>query len=123
MAHSTPIFFNSGLETLRIKECDRIEALQRELKKIGVECAIPAEGVLEWDGRRHPLIGLPEFDTYGDHRMAMAFAPVSIYIPGIKIRDAEVVSKSYPEYWEHLQGAGFTLVDGDVSPDQLFADQ
>ena len=113
----------SGLETLRIKECDRIEALQRELKKIGVECAIPAEGVLEWDGRRHPLIGLPEFDTYGDHRMAMAFAPVSIYIPGIKIRDAEVVSKSYPEYWEHLQGAGFTLVDGDVSPDQLFADQ
>lgn len=116
-------FHISGLSTLRIKECDRLAALQTELKKIGVECNIISDHTLEWDGMRRPLLGLPEFDTYGDHRIAMAFAPVSIYIPGIKIRDVEVVSKSYPHFWEHLKEAGFTLVDGDVTPDQLFAEQ
>ena len=62
---------------------------------------------------------LPAFDTYADHRMAMSLAPVSLYIPGIIIRDAEVVSKSYPQYWEDLRAAGFTLVDADAEPDTL----
>lgn len=110
----------TGLDTLRIKECDRFEAISRELAKLGVVVDEPAPGVMEWLGRRNPLQALPEFDTYGDHRMAMAFAPVAIYIPGIKIRDVEVVSKSYPGFWSDLQSAGFNLVDGDASPEQLF---
>lgn len=110
----------TGLQTLRIKECDRLEALRTELDKLGVKCDTPGGDTLEWDGFRHPLTGLPEFDTYGDHRMAMAFAPVAFYIPGIKIRDAGVVSKSYPEFWEHLRTAGVTLVDGDVTVEELF---
>ena len=52
---------------------------------------------------------LPVFDTYDDHRMAMALAPVALFMPGITVRNAEVVSKSYPDYWEHLRAAGFTL--------------
>lgn len=116
-------FILSGLGSLVLKECDRLEALRLELDKIGVECAVSADGVLSWDGRRVPMRGLPEFDTYGDHRMAMAFAPVAFYIPGIKIRDVEVVSKSYPEFWEHLQQAGFTLVDGNVSYEDLFKEE
>lgn len=116
-------FTITGLETLCLKECDRLEGLSVELDKIGVECLVTGGHTLEWNGRRIPLRGLPEFDTYGDHRMAMAFAPVSIYIPGIKIRDIEVVSKSYPEFWEHLQAAGFTLVDGNVPYDELFNEE
>lgn len=105
-------FTLSGVSNLRIKETDRLEALRRELLKIGVEMEV-AEDVITWGGRRMPIAEMPEFDTYGDHRMAMAFAPVSVYIPGIVIRDAQVVSKSYPEYWEHLQQAGFEIVDAD----------
>lgn len=53
------------------------------------------------------------FDTYGDHRMAMALAPVSIYIPGIVVRDTGVASKSYPEFWDDLRMAGFEVTDAD----------
>lgn len=113
----------TGLGTLALKECDRLEALRLELEKIGVECQVTASDSLEWSGRRVPLRGLPEFDTYGDHRMAMAFAPVALYIPGIKIRDVDVVTKSYPDYWTHLQQAGFTLVDGSVSYEELFNEE
>ena len=67
---------------------------------------------LVWNGLRipHPTAGHPiAFDTYADHRMAMAFAPVALYVPGIVIRNAEVVSKSYPEFWKHLANAGFRI--------------
>ena len=113
-------FSLSGLGSLRIKETDRIEALRKELAKVGVAVevdtfvapmATEADTVMSWDGRRHPIIELPEFDTYDDHRMAMAFAPCSIYIPGIVVRNCEVVSKSYPDFWDHLSEAGFTIVD------------
>lgn len=110
----------SGLHTLRIKETDRVEALRREFAKIGVELTTPtlpndpAAVLLEWDGRRMPIRELPAFDTYADHRMAMCLAPVSIFIPGITVRDIEVVSKSYPGYWDDLAAAGFTLEDASV---------
>lgn len=52
---------------------------------------------------------LPRFDTYDDHRMAMCLAPVAIYLPGIVICDIEVVSKSYPDFWDDLRNAGFIL--------------
>lgn len=110
----------TGLETLRVKECDRLDAISRELLKVGVQTEIIGNHTLEWTGRRMPLTSCPEFDTYGDHRMAMALAPVSIFIPGIKIRNAEVVTKSYPQFWEHLTEAGFTLVDGDTPYESLF---
>ena len=62
---------------------------------------------------------MPVFDTYADHRMAMCLAPVSLYVPGIIIRDAEVVTKSYPDFWEHMRAAGFTLLDADEEPADL----
>jgi 3-phosphoshikimate 1-carboxyvinyltransferase len=71
------------------------------------------------------MFEVPEFDTYDDHRMAMAFAPVSVFVPGIIIRNAEVVSKSYPGYWDDLRSAGFTVVDRDedVQFDQVEAEE
>ncbi len=106
-----------GVTNLRIKETDRLEALRRELMKIGVEMEVEKD-VISWSGRRMPIAEMPEFDTYGDHRMAMAFTPVSLYIPGIVIRDAQVVGKSYPEYWEHLRQAGFEIVDAEDSENE-----
>lgn len=112
-------FHFTGLHTLAIKETDRVAALHDELAKTGVMLDTSVPGALSWDGRRVPMRELPAFDTYADHRMAMSLAPVSLYIPGIIIRDAEVVSKSYPQYWEDLRAAGFTLVDADAEPDTL----
>lgn len=103
----------SGLDSLRIKETDRLDALSRELLKIGIRVQIShdiLQGLtMTWDGTRTPIVQIPEFDTYKDHRMAMAFAPVSVYIPGIIVRDVDVVAKSYPGYWDALRAAGFTL--------------
>ena len=52
---------------------------------------------------------LPVFDSHNDHRIAMAFAPVALFVPGITIRHAEVVEKSYPHFWDDLAAAGFTV--------------
>ncbi|MDE6526072.1 MAG: 3-phosphoshikimate 1-carboxyvinyltransferase [Muribaculaceae bacterium] len=102
----------SGIDALRHKESDRIAALCAEMAKIGCLLETEAYGtVLSWDGRRVPVRSLPEFDPYGDHRMAMALAPVSVFVPGIVVRDAEVVAKSYPSYWQQLVDAGFRLAD------------
>ena len=56
-----------------------------------------------------PVNERPIIDTYGDHRIAMAFAPVSVFVPGIVVRDIEVVDKSYPGFWRDLTAAGFVL--------------
>ena len=97
----------TGLSTLKIKETDRLEALRAEMLKLGIVLTIERDSELIWDGTRRPIYEFPVIDTYEDHRMAMAFAPVSIFIPGIVINNIEVVSKSYPDYWQHLQDAGF----------------
>lgn len=101
----------TGVANLAVKETDRLEALCHELLKLG--CVVEREGAsaIVWEGRRLPIASLPEIDTYGDHRMAMAFAPLAVYIPGIIIRDIEVVEKSYPEFWNHLREAGFTMTN------------
>lgn len=104
----------SGLASLHIKETDRIAALAKELLKVGVMLDTQRNDGISWDGRRRPVAEMPEFDTYADHRMAMAFAPVALYIPGICIRDAEVVSKSYPDFWKDLAHAGFIIADADA---------
>lgn len=101
----------TGVANLRLKETDRLEALRRELLKLGCVVEIEGDNVIAWEGRRMPVNELPVIDTYDDHRMAMAFAPVSVFVPGIVIRDAEVVEKSYPGYWDDLRSAGFTVTD------------
>lgn len=113
----------TGLQSLRIKETDRIAAIAAELRKIGVITEITGDHTMQWDGRRHPLLAMPEFDTYGDHRMAMAFAPAAIYIPGIVIRGAECVAKSYPGFWDHLAEAGFRIADADEAPETPDGDE
>ena len=100
----------SGLQTLRIKETDRIAALKKEMKKLGYVLDDSEEGVLSWDGTRCEPNAKPTIDTYEDHRMAMAFAPAAILFPGLIINNPEVVSKSYPSFWEDLKAAGFKLI-------------
>ena len=91
----------SGLGTLRIKECDREEALVRELGKLGFPLRREDEGVLEWDGERVPPVSLV-IDSHGDHRVAMAFAAAGLVFPGLVICGAEVVDKSFPGFWEEI---------------------
>ena len=99
----------SGLSTLRIKETDRISALISQLAKLGYTVRETEDATLESDSVRRSCDKAPAIETFDDHRMAMAFAPASIIVPGITIEDAEVVSKSYPKYWEHLKLIGFNL--------------
>ncbi len=102
-----------GVHTLRDKETDRLEALRAEALKIGAIYEIDGDDTIGWEGRRVPIRTLPVIDTYGDHRMAMAFAPAALYLPGLVIDSPEVVSKSYPEFWADLQKAGFTIKEVD----------
>ncbi|MCD8394797.1 MAG: 3-phosphoshikimate 1-carboxyvinyltransferase [Bacteroidales bacterium] len=108
-------FHLTGLKSLRVKETDRLEALRRELLKIGVMVEIEGDNAISWEGKRVPVTEMPRIATYDDHRMAMSFAPVAIFCPGMVIENAEVVSKSYPGYWEALQSAGFQLIDIDAA--------
>lgn len=98
-----------GLAHLHHKESDRIATLRSELAKFGIELETDARGTLIWDGSRRPVYELPAIDTHNDHRIAMAFAPLALVVPGLVIRDIEVVAKSYPTYWHDLQQAGFVL--------------
>lgn len=99
----------SGAQTLRIKETDRIAALQNEMAKLGYIIKETSAGVLEWDGAKTAPREVIEIETYHDHRMALAFAPAALYFPGIIIKDAMVVTKSYPSYWEDLKKVGLEL--------------
>lgn len=107
----------TGLSTLRIKETDRLAALKNEMRKVSFDIEIVDDSALEWDGSsRWPVMGDEPvvIDTYDDHRMAMAFAPVGLYIPGIIIRDAEVVTKSYPRFWDDMKLLGFELEEVEL---------
>jgi len=110
VAKRVPFHF-TGLETLKIKETNRILALQNELGKLGAELTEPREGELKWNGfidpsREHTS---PVIETYNDHRMAMAFAPLASCGKVIRINDPEVVTKSYPSFWNDLKEAGFQI--------------
>ncbi|HHW80935.1 MAG TPA: 3-phosphoshikimate 1-carboxyvinyltransferase [Bacteroidales bacterium] len=102
-------FFFSGLQTLKIKETDRIVALINELNKLGYVLRETENGILEWDGERCLTDETIVIDTYDDHRMAMAFAPASIVFKNMYINHPEVVAKSYPSFWDDLQQSGFKL--------------
>ena len=98
----------SGLQSLKIKETDRMAALIKEMGKLGVVLREKEGSVLFWEGERCTPTG-EAIDTYEDHRMAMAFAPAAIVLPFIEINHPQVVSKSYPRYWDDLQQAGFMI--------------
>jgi 3-phosphoshikimate 1-carboxyvinyltransferase len=105
-------FHFEGLHTLRIKETDRIHALKTELQKLGRRLEIRNENSLTWNGAECQVDALPVIDTYKDHRMAMAFAPVACCLEkGVCIADPNVVSKSYPTFWDDLKKANFLLTD------------
>lgn len=104
----------TGVHTLRDKETDRLEALCAEALKLGLIFEIEGNDVLSWEGKRVPIEKLPRIATYNDHRMAMAFAPLAVFLPGIVIENSEVVSKSYPNFWTDLENAGFELRDADA---------
>ncbi|WP_269226412.1 3-phosphoshikimate 1-carboxyvinyltransferase [Flavobacterium eburneipallidum] len=96
----------TGLHTLKIKETDRLEALRIELTKLGANISVTNESltlVASKDINHNVKIA-----TYNDHRMAMAFAPLALKVP-IIIENAEVVSKSYPDFWTDLKKLGFKI--------------
>jgi 3-phosphoshikimate 1-carboxyvinyltransferase len=100
----------SGLQSLRIKETDRVDAIRLELLKFGYPL-ISTYSLLSWNGIRscYPL-PYPVVHTYKDHRMAMAFAPLAIVrAGGLLLTDAAVVNKSYPHFWDHLRDVGFRV--------------
>jgi len=104
-------FLFTGLQNLKIKETDRIEALKREMKKLGYIITESQNSILEWNGERV----IPEKNaiiaTYEDHRMAMAFAPASIKTGNITLANPGVVTKSYPHFWDDLVKAGFLITE------------
>ncbi len=101
-------FHFTGLRTLRIKETDRILALQTELTKLGYYLET-SDDAMTWNGRYESVEVVPPIATYNDHRMAMAFAPCALKFENIIIEDPSVVNKSYPTYWSDLEKAGFVL--------------
>ena len=101
----------SGLQSLKIKETDRMAALIAEMKKLGYVLTETDGSVLSWDGMRCNAKAKPAIDTYEDHRMAMAFAPAALCLKEIFINEPHVVSKSYPHYWENLLTAGFGITE------------
>jgi 3-phosphoshikimate 1-carboxyvinyltransferase len=108
----------TGLETLSIKETDRILALKQELAKVGVSFSkLPRHFSKKHPEKTYFLLSgkagwtdPPQFATYGDHRMAMAFAPLA-FKGAIRIEDPAVVAKSYPGFWIHLEALGFSIQD------------
>ena len=96
----------SGLHTLKIKETDRLEALQTELTKLGATISVTNDSLhLTTNSTINPNVTIA---TYQDHRMAMAFAPLALKVP-ITIQNAEVVSKSYPTFWNDLKTIGMEI--------------
>ena len=106
-------FHFTGLQTLKIKETDRIAALKTEMAKLGCQLEDINDCELKWDGQKSQASGLrpqASIDTYDDHRMALAFAPMAQIEP-ISINNPQVVSKSYPHFWEDLKLAQFKITE------------
>jgi len=100
----------TGLESLRIKETDRILALQNELSKFNCKLTEPKKGIWKLDSSNFTANEDIEIETYEDHRMAMGFAPLALKT-GIQIKEIEVVNKSYPSFWKDLKSFGFELIE------------
>ena len=104
-------FSFTGVESLRIKETDRLAALRNELNTLGYQLEV-TDNSLEWGGFYSSDSSeekMPSIKTYEDHRMAMAFAPACCRRKVIRILNPKVVSKSYPTFWEDMKKAGFRI--------------
>lgn len=102
-------FHITGLQSLRIKETDRIAALKKEFAKLGFLLEDRNDNELLWNGERcHPTPDAA-LDTYEDHRMAMSLAPCALRLGALRINNPEVVSKSYPHFWQDLRQANFRI--------------
>ena len=102
-------FHFKGLSTLKIKETDRIAALKTEMRKLGYVIHDANDSELYWDGERcEPNLEVG-IDTYEDHRMALAFAPYAMKTSGLIINNPQVVTKSYPKFWDDLKSSGFEI--------------
>ena len=106
----------TGLQSLKIKETDRIEALKAEMKRLGYVLYDEDDSILYWNGERIEPQACPVIKTYEDNRMAMAFAPAAIHYPTIQIDEPQVVSKSYPGYWDDLRNTGFVIEANATEP-------
>ena len=106
-AKGIPFHFR-GLQSLKIKETDRLAALVSELRKFGFAIRVENGSELVWDGERCEPTFEP-IDTCDDHRMALSFAPLALVFPDLKIRNPQVVTKSYPNFWEELLRAKFIV--------------
>lgn len=96
----------TGLHTLRIKETDRLQALKNELEKLGGKVEITTDSLHL--AASEGIIENVQIQTYNDHRMALAFAPLALKVP-MEIMGAEVVSKSFPGFWRDLKNLGFSI--------------
>jgi len=100
----------TGLDNLSIKETDRIQALILEFEKFGIHLKSESNTTLEWNGNESMSVPSNHIvETYEDHRMALAFAPLSLITGKFAINDPDVVIKSYPKYWEDLKSVGFEI--------------
>ena len=102
-------FHFKGLSTLKIKETDRIAALKTEMLKLGFVIHDVNDSELYWDGERCKPNLEAGIDTYEDHRMALAFAPFAMRQEGLIINNPQVVTKSYPKFWDDLKLVGFNI--------------
>ncbi len=100
----------TGLQSLKIKETDRLKALVDESAKLGFVFVSSQDSILEWTGETCTMYAIP-IETYDDHRMAMAFAPAALAYGIILIKNPEVVSKSYPNFWNDLKVAQFHITE------------
>lgn len=104
----------TGIGNLKIKETDRIESTRKELEKMGVNVESGSDFLKiigeDFSTSSGQTIHGADIDTYGDHRMAMAFAVAGTRIPGVVIKNPDVVSKSYPDFWKTLEKIGVKLV-------------
>lgn len=101
----------TGLQSLKIKETDRMAALRTELAKLGYDIKEENGDTLYWDGACIQADDVPAIDTYDDHRMAMSMAPASMVMEKIRINAPGVVSKSYPRFWDDLRECGFGITE------------
>lgn len=102
-----------GLQSLKIKETNRLLALRNEFEKLGVSISLEsAQGVIPFlEFKASPIKSKTDItiETYGDHRMAMTFAPIALKTGSVRITNPDVVRKSYPRFWEHLGEVGFEI--------------
>ncbi len=103
-----------GIKSLLIKETDRLRAMKNEIEKLGIKVVssgrMDPSPSFELKPTKQPFPEEAVFETYGDHRMAMTLAPLAMKMKSLRIRNPEVVAKSYPDFWEHIRSLGFTVL-------------